>query len=369
MNVKKMIPCIYLYNQTAVKGLNDHTLVNADPVKLALYYAENGSDAILLFDLSEDEDEAHEKALDCIKEICEKVGIPVYGAGNINRMEDVEKLLYAGCAKATLNYSKENNISITQEVSSKFGKDKIMVAVKDSTELSAHTELIEDYASAVIFMYHKEIIAATEMCKLPYIVLLPEISLEKLIEMFSYENIVGISGDVISENVDNINNLRNILKENGIPTTVQSVKVPWSDLKKNSDGHVVCIVQDVHTDEVLMLAYMNEEAYLKTLETGRMTYYSRSRNELWIKGETSGHYQYLQSMTLDCDNDTLLCKVIQVGAACHTGNRSCFFNTIYKKDVKEEKYEICDFLHHCMVLMAEKEITWEEIYKELSKRQ
>lgn len=108
--------------------------------------------------------------------------------------------------------------------------------------------------------------------------------------------------------------------------------IKFAELKKNSDGHVPVIVQDVVNDEVLMLAYMNEEAYNMTIETGRMTYFSRSRNELWIKGETSGHYQYVKSMYVDCDSDTLLCKVEQVGAACHTGNRSCFFTTVFEKE-------------------------------------
>ena len=81
-----------------------------------------------------------------------------------------------------------------------------------------------------------------------------------------------------------------------------------------------------------MLAYMNEEAFQKTLESGRMTYWSRSRHELWIKGLTSGHFQYVQSLTLDCDNDTLLAKVEQVGAACHTGSYSCFFKELYRRE-------------------------------------
>lgn len=104
----------------------------------------------------------------------------------------------------------------------------------------------------------------------------------------------------------------------------------FSELKKNSDGMVPVIVQDYENDEVLMLAYMNEEAYNHTMETGHMTYFSRSRNELWEKGLTSGHFQYAKELYADCDLDTILAKVDQVGAACHTGKRSCFFNEIGK---------------------------------------
>ena len=104
--------------------------------------------------------------------------------------------------------------------------------------------------------------------------------------------------------------------------------IAWSDFKLNSDGMVPVIAQDYQTNEVLMLAYMNEEAFNTTLETGKMTYWSRSRNELWTKGLTSGHLQFVKSLTLDCDNDTILAKVEQIGAACHTGNRTCFFKTL-----------------------------------------
>lgn len=108
--------------------------------------------------------------------------------------------------------------------------------------------------------------------------------------------------------------------------------IPWSEFKLNSDGLIPVVVQDYKTDEVLMVAYMNEEAFRTTLRTGKMTYWSRSRRELWVKGLTSGHYQYVKSMTLDCDNDTILAKVAQIGAACHTGNKTCFFKPLMKKE-------------------------------------
>ena len=177
-----------------------------------------------------------------------------------------------------------------------------------------------------------------------------------------------------------------------------------------------------------MMAYMNEEAFEATLASGRMTYYSRSRQKLWLKGETSGHFQYVKSLKIDCDNDTILATVKQIGAACHTGNRSCFFTTLAEKDYKETnplkvfedeyqiivdrkahpkegsytnylfdkgidkilkklgeeateiiiaaknpdpeeiKYEISDFLYHMMVLMVEKGVTWEEITEEVANR-
>lgn len=98
------------------------------------------------------------------------------------------------------------------------------------------------------------------------------------------------------------------------------------DVKFNQDGLVPAIAQDVGTGEVLMLAYMNEEAFRLTKETGIAHYYSRSRQALWKKGETSGHIQEVKGIYYDCDGDAVLLKVNQIGAACHTGNYSCFFN-------------------------------------------
>lgn len=117
--------------------------------------------------------------------------------------------------------------------------------------------------------------------------------------------------------------------------TLGTPKMCWKDFKLNSDGMIPVVVQDYQTNELLMVAYMNEEAYQLTITTGKMTYWSRSRNELWIKGDTSGHYQYVESLYADCDSDTLLAKVRQIGAACHTGSYSCFFKEIQKNELTE----------------------------------
>jgi phosphoribosyl-AMP cyclohydrolase len=98
---------------------------------------------------------------------------------------------------------------------------------------------------------------------------------------------------------------------------------------EKGNGLVPVIVQDADTGEVLMLAYMNRDAWLKTRQTGKATYWSRSRNELWVKGETSGHIQIVEEILVDCDSDTVLLKVRQAGgAACHMGYRSCFYRRV-----------------------------------------
>ena len=95
-------------------------------------------------------------------------------------------------------------------------------------------------------------------------------------------------------------------------------------LKRDAAGLVAAVVQQYDTGEVLMVGWMNDEALHRTLTTGRATYWSRSRQAYWVKGETSGHVQHVKSVALDCDGDALLVKVDQVGPACHTGDRTCF---------------------------------------------
>jgi phosphoribosyl-AMP cyclohydrolase len=111
---------------------------------------------------------------------------------------------------------------------------------------------------------------------------------------------------------------------------MNATNIQWLDaVTWNDAGLVPVIAQDADDGEVLMMAWMNREALSRTVETGEAVYWSRSRNALWHKGETSGHFQRVKEMRLDCDGDTLLLKVEQVGGvACHTGRRSCFFNRL-----------------------------------------
>lgn len=102
----------------------------------------------------------------------------------------------------------------------------------------------------------------------------------------------------------------------------------FDSFKLDANGLIPCITQDYQTNEVLMMAYMNKESFNMTLETGYMVYYSRSRQKLWKKGEESGHLQFVKELIIDCDKDTILAKVAQVGVACHTGNPTCFFTSL-----------------------------------------
>jgi len=116
----------------------------------------------------------------------------------------------------------------------------------------------------------------------------------------------------------------------------------FDEIKFGQDGLVPVIVQDYTNNEVLMMAYMNREALEKSIETGVAHYWSRSRNKLWMKGETSGHVQYIKSVSIDCDGDTLLIKVEQKEAACHTGHYSCFYRELAGDNLKENSGIVFD---------------------------
>lgn len=427
--VKQFIASIYLKDGKAVKSLSDDTVVSQDVLDLASSYALNEADAIMVFDLS-DSDESHEQAIGVITSLCDNVGIPVYGCGNIRRMEDVKKLLYAGCKMGILNLSKDSSFEILKEVSEKFGKEKIGATFIEKEEVLGNKSILKEYVGTLFSIKEQCLKETASESDIPIVAVLPEISLDKMLTILEHPNVCGMAGEIINKNIKEIASVKKIASERGVEVCVYDPPMDFEQFKVSDDGLIPVVVQDYVNDEVLMVAYMNKEAYEKTCRTKRMTYYSRSRKELWVKGETSGHFQYLKGLAVDCDKDTLLAKVKQVGAACHTGNRSCFYTNLIENDVvpvkenpatvfegvmdvikdrkahpkegsytnylfdkgidkilkkvgeeateiviaaknpdkNEIKYEISDFLYHVMVLMALKGVTWDDITEELAKR-
>lgn len=427
MEHKNIVATIYLKDQKAVKGLSDLSVLHEDVIELARFYNDSGIDKIMILDLS-DTDEEHEKNIHTIKNINRNVEIKVCAGGNINRLEDIKKFIYAGCLQVIVNGAKPGSIELAEEASSRFGKDRILVSVANLDFVFKHQNVMDENFHELLVLNPDIIDSIENTTDVPHVIYMKEYDEEQILTILKRKNVRGIAGDFINDPKTDIMKLKSELSGKGIKMDNFEPALKWADFKKNSDGMVPVIVQDYRTDEVLMLAYMNEEAFDHTIHSGRMTYYSRSRQELWVKGLTSGHIQYVKSLTADCDYDTILAKVSQVGAACHTGNRSCFFNDIVKKDYVEKnplkvledvysiildrkdhpkegsytnylydkgidkvlkklgeeateiiiaaknpdteeiKYEISDFIYHLMVLMAEKGVTWEDITQELSQR-
>lgn len=426
MEHKNLIATMYLKNGMAVKSPLELESIG-DFKALAKLYNDSGIDKLYIFDLS-DNDNEHDLNLHTIKELCRIVEIPVYGGGNINRLEDIKKILYAGCKGAILNSAKHEALQLAEEGGQRFGREKMLLSIENVDILFKHKEEVAEYIHKLVVMNETIVDTMENVTSLPYSVIINDFNLERWADILKKDSVTGIGGNYISNPETDVMKLKMLLAMQGVETEKFESSVEWSEFKLNEQGMIPVVVQDYQTSEVLMLAYMNEEAFNTTLATGKMTYYSRSRQELWTKGETSGHYQYVKSLTIDCDKDTILAKVSQVGVACHTGNPTCFFTELVKKEYtgknplkvfenvynviadrkvhpkegsytnylfdkgidkilkkvgeeateiviaaknpepEEIKYEISDFLYHMMVLMVEKGITWEEVMEELSQR-
>lgn len=428
MSYKRLIPCIFIAGGKVVKWVNDKTVLCEDAVKLARYYSDHGADELLVFDLS-DSDEDHDNSIDLMRKINRNISIPMVAGGNIKRLEDVKKILYAGAKRAMLNFSKPGSAAEVEEAAKRFGKEKIAVSLNDFDALFKHQQIIEDFTSEIIFMHRLDLNSVMNVTDIPYVILTDTEEKPELFKILKCPGVKGLSGKYISQSNMDFVTFKEECKQEGIKMTSFESIMDFSQFKLNEQGLLPVIVQHYKTKDVLMLAYMNEEAFDKTIKTGKMTYYSRSRNALWVKGETSGHFQYVKSLTIDCDKDTLLAKVDQVGAACHTGNPTCFFqplagtddekanpqrifehvyhtivdrkqnpkegsytNYLFEKGIdkilkkvgeeatetviaaknpnlEELKYEVADLLYHLMVLMVERGLSWEDITQELSDRE
>ena len=420
MSYKRLIPCIFIDSGKAVRWFDDHTVLSDDVISLARYYSEHGADELLVFDLS-DSDEDHDEAIDLMKKINRVIHIPMVAGGNVKRQEDIKKILYTGAKRAMLNFSKADNQKLIEDVSKRFGKEKIAVSLNDFDALFKHQHLINEYASELVFMHRLDLNSVINVTDIPCVVVTDTMEEKELLKILKCSGVRGLSGKYVSQTDMDFADFKEKCEEEQIQMTSFESMMDFSEFKTDDRGLIPVIVQHYKTQEVLMLAYMNEEAFDQTIKTGRMTYYSRSRQCLWVKGETSGHFQYVHSLTIDCDKDTLLAKVDQVGAAClfqplvgsdyDETNPLQVFESVYStivdrrdhpkegsytnylfekgidkilKKVGEEateiiiaaknpnpeevKYEMADFLYHAMVLMVERGVSWEDIVKELADR-
>lgn len=437
MGEKKIIPYINAENE-----LEESVLAKSAA------YEEAGADELYIYNYSVVEKE-QEEFLKTAKSVARTVEIPIILGCFVRRFEDVKKAFYTGASQVVISYAKLENHNVIKEASERFGADKILIlldagaenevgcprpcpepfapAAKDRKETVL--ALISEYGAAGVILKHVtltgEMKERISRCSLP-VIIRDSLMRNDIEELLAMDSVIGVATNYYEKK--DIRKIKRSLKGAGFFVNTFESSLSFEDFKLNSDGLIPAVVQDYKTNEVLMMAYMNQEAFQKTVETGRMTYYSRSRQKLWLKGETSGHYQYVKELKIDCDNDTILAKVKQIGAACHTGNRSCFFTDLMKHeydcvnpltvledvfgvildrkehpkegsytsylfdkgidkilkkcgeeateiviaaknpDAEELKYEISDFLYHMMVLMAECGLNWDDIMKELAHR-
>lgn len=419
MEYKKIIPCLSLDNA----------------LEEAVFYNDAGADEIAFFD-STCTQENKDRNIELIREITRQIDIPLIACGGVRKLEDIKKLLYAGASKICMKRAPLENIDIVREASERFGSERIIVTI-DLYECPNPVEYAADLkkngAGGLLLIHNNKVDNYVALVKM----IREEVCLPVMVSTYSTEadDIAGLLADTEAEMISLYNlrkhdvmDIKQACKAQGVPVNLFESALEFSEFKLNSDGLIPVIAQHYKTGEVLMMAYMNEESFNQTIKTGRMTYFSRSRQELWTKGETSGHFQFVKSLTIDCDNDTILAKVSQIGAACHTGSPTCFFKDLVRKeyndtnplkvfreeydiivdrknnprdgsytnylfekgidkilkkvgeeateiviaaknaDPEEIKYEISDFMYHLMVLMVECGVTWEDIIKDLADR-
>ena len=322
------------------------TIYCDEPYKVARYFEESGATFIHLVDL-DGALKGHSVNEESIKKIVNSVTIPCELGGGIRTMEDIKRVLSYGVYRVIIGTKAVSDPEFVREAIRRFGSEHIVVGVDAKNGMVAVEGWgqVSDKTAVSLCNTMKEMgvkhIVYTDISK-DGMLCGPNIEMTKKLTDETGLDVIASGG------VSSMDDLK-ALAEAGIKGAImgkavyekridvaEAVKtfpvfesaIPFSEFKLDENGLIPVVVQEESTGEVLMVAYMNEEAYNMTVTMGRMTYYSRSRKELWVKGLTSGHYQYVSSLKLDCDNDTILAKVRQAGAACHTGAHSCFFKEL-----------------------------------------
>lgn len=412
MAYKKIIPYI-----------NGENELPANIIMQAEQYCFAGADALFIYNYSKMEKE-REEFLAALKQIAVKIDIPFIAGMYVGRFEDAKKAFYTGAEQVVVKYEICPDVAVLKEATGRFGADKIILEIDGDIDFDRIPFPVD-----TLLIKHVDMDAGLERkCSNAgkQIIIRDSLLRNDLESLLRLPNVCGVSTNYFLDK--EIFKIKMNMKQAGIEMNTFESAMDFSEFKTDEKGLIPCITQDYKTGEVLQLAYMNQQSYEATCSTGKMTYFSRSRQELWCKGETSGHYQYVKELRLDCDRDTVLAKVHQVGAACHTGARSCFFNELAKKeynntnpltilnevfatieerkahpkegsytnylfekgidkilkkcgeeateiviaaknpDAEELKYEIADFLYHMMVLMAECGLNWDDVVKELANR-
>lgn len=369
MHTKRIIPCLDVKDGKVVKGVNFVGLKEVgDPVELAYEYYRQGADELVFLDIT-----ATHEARDTISELCEQVAakifIPFTVGGGIRTIEDIKRILRSGADKVSLNSAAIRNPELISEGAKIFGSQCIVVAIdakqretKDGWNVVINGGRIDTGIDVLEWVKKIQVLGAGEILltsmdqdgrkqgfDLPLLSAVNQIadipviasggcgSLAHFYEVFK-ENAAdaALAASLFHYGELSVGEVKDYLTYRGIPvrkkTMLQDFSVLLSQLDfAKQNGLIPTIVQDHESKEVLMLAYSNKESLQITWEKGLACYYSRSRNELWLKGETSGHYQTIHEIRLDCDRDTLLFSVTQTTAACHTDAYSCFYQLLYQQ--------------------------------------
>lgn len=355
MSIKRIIPCLDVKDSRVVKGINFVNLKDmGDPVELARAYDQAGADELVFLDISKTQD-GHDLMLDVIEKTAQAISIPLTVGGGIQTLADIDRILAAGASAVSIGTAALKDPDFVTEAVAKYGSQKLVAAVdiqfdpeqgdfyvyshggNQRTEWKAFDWLIEceklGFGQLLITNKDRDGVQngfdldflkqASQVVSLPIIASGGAGSIDDFVTLFEETTIsAGLAASIFHNGTVTISDLKERLVEGGI--AILPTKKP--DFEK-ANGLISAILQDVNTKQVLMNGFMNEEAYRLTIQDNVVWFYSRTKNRLWKKGETSQHYQYVKGMSLDCDADALLIQVQPAGPTCHLGTASCFDQT------------------------------------------
>lgn len=327
---KQMIPCLYLQYEKAVTGFGQRNLFgDGDVEALGRFYGDKGADGLLIFDFSSEEQE-HERAIKKIGDICRAVEIPVMTAGNIKCMDDIKKLIYAGCAKVVLNFSKESNILLLEEASRRFGKEKMVISISSFHEFTDNQELIEKYSDGILALDSLQDEIAS-VSRVSILIHTDEGKEEELLSLLKGNYISGLSGAYISSLTTEIRDFKERCRE-------ENISVAREAEKNDRIGRTGRIAPESFSESPFSFL---QEVY----------------NLIFERKENPQEGSYINYL-FDKGIDKILKKI----------GEECTDLVIAAKNENKEEItcEISDLLYHIMVLMTEKGISWEDIAEELT---
>ena len=329
MVAKRIIPCLDVKGGRTVKGINFEGLRDVgDAVELGSYYARSGADELVYLDISATREERGTFTR-LVERIADEINIPFTVGGGIGSVEDASRLLDAGADKISINSAAIASPSLIDSIASRYGNQFVIVAIdarmmEDGTWRATTHGGTRPTDKELFSWAHEAQERAFGRYALHSRHRLGRRGIGGRHSGRAYEGPCrcGSGGQHIPLRRDHDRRSEETVEANEYKC--KDMTFDQFNLGKCPDGLLPVIVQDAVTLKVLMLGYMNREAFERSVAEGRVTFFSRTRQCLWTKGETSGHYLYIESMYADCDGDTLLIKARPVGPTCHRGTTSCF---------------------------------------------
>ena len=476
MITKRIIPCLDVRDGRVVKGTNFEGIKDvADPVEMARLYNAAGADELVFYDITASF-EGRALFTDILTRVAGEIFIPLTVGGGINTLDDFDRVLKCGADKVSVNSGALKDPGLIPAAAQRYGNQCVVLSadvkrVNGQFRVFAKGGREDTGRDALDWVSWCAAHGAGEIClnsidtdgvrhgfdlemldavaarvNIPIIASGGAGKKEDFLELFHHKGIdAGLAAGIFHQKLLGIRELKEYLNASGVEMRLRKRIKPLHfcleydkihnipirggrtvmELKFDEKGLIPAIVQDHYTKQVLTLAYMNAETLALTIAEGRTVFWSRSRQEIWRKGETSGNVQRVVSITADCDADALVVEVVKDGPACHTGAESCFFNEVYvspelkqfswqglynlikgrkdtptegsyttylfekgkekilkkvgeecteviiageKEDKAETVYEISDLAYHVLVLMVSAGITVEDVTRELEKR-